>query len=375
MKSKELGLYVHIPFCLHKCNYCDFCSFSDIGEDVRKQYIDRLCEEIQTYRNKTEEYHVVSIFFGGGTPSLLSPEEFSKITKTLHETFSIPENIEFTVEANPKTLTEEKVKNFVSCGVNRLSIGLQSIHENEMKILGRIHNFDDFSYSLELVRKCGIANINVDIMYAIPEQTPESFMRTVDFVSSLPITHISAYSLIVEENTPFGKMQKSLILPSEDDEIFMLDYLRRTLKTKGFVHYEISNYQKGNHPSRHNLLYWNGDDYLGFGISAYSCFSDVRFANSSLMDEYLSEDYIQYRTDEHLTENDRAFEYAMLRLRLAEGLSLSEYERRFHKSFFLENEEYIAKCIDLGYIRIMGDFLSLTEDGMYVSNEILAHLL
>ena len=375
MRSKKLGLYIHIPFCIRKCNYCDFCSFSDINEEMRSGYVDRLCEEIYAYRDKAVDYHLESIFFGGGTPSLLEPFEFRKIAEAIREIFSYDNETEFTIESNPKTLTKEKLETYVSCGVNRLSIGLQSVHENELKALGRIHDFDDFLHSFALVREAGIHNINVDLMYSIPEQSVDSFKKTVDVVSELPLTHISAYSLIIEEHTPFGRMKNALALPSEDDELLMVDYLHKKLRDKGFIHYEISNYAKNGFSSKHNLLYWNMDEYIGFGLSAHSDFSGERYANTSTFEEYLSEDYIQYRVRETPDDAQRAFEYAMLRMRLREGLSLTEYEKRFHHDFLEGKEDYINKCIEGGFMLLCGDRLSFSEAGFYVSNEILSRIL
>lgn len=375
MKNKKLGLYIHIPFCLRKCNYCDFCSFADIDKKTRLRYIDRICDEIYSYRDKADDYHLESIFFGGGTPSLLEPFEFVKIVDAIKDIFSFDNETEFTLESNPKTLTKEKLQTYVRCGVNRLSIGLQSVHENELKILGRIHDFDDFLHSFALVQETGIRNINVDLMYSIPEQTVDSFKSTVDIVSDLPLTHISAYSLIIEEDTPFGRMKNALVLPSEEDELMMVDYLHEKLREKGFIHYEISNYAKDGFSSKHNLLYWNMDEYIGLGINAHSDFQGVRYANTSVFNEYLSEDFIQYRVSETPDNAQRAFEYAMLRLRLREGLSLSEYEERFHCAFLEGKEEYINKCIEGGFMLLCGDRLSFTEEGFYVSNEILSSIL
>ena len=306
---------------------------------------------------------------------MLSVVEFQCIVRAIRDTFSLQGEFEFTVEANPKTLNKEKLSAYIACGVNRLSIGLQSIHDNELKALGRIHNFQDFLDSFSLIKESGIKNVNVDIMYAIPEQTPESFQKTVDWVSILPITHVSAYSLIIEDETPFGKMRDTLTLPSEEEELLMVDYLHRKLRENGFSHYEISNYSKEGKEAKHNLLYWNMDEYIGFGISAHSDFGGVRFSNTSSFDEYFSDTYIQYRQSEYPDECERAFEYAMLRLRLESGLSLSEYERRFHHSFLNGKEEYINKCIKNGYMLLREDYLAFTEEGFYVSNEILSTIL
>lgn len=375
MKNKELALYVHIPFCLKKCNYCDFSSFAGLSDQVRERYVDALISEIRSYKNKADAYRVRSIFFGGGTPSLLSGAAFSRIVEAMHESFQIEDDIEFSVEANPKTITQERLAAFVKCGVNRLSIGLQSIHENELKILGRIHSYQDFLDSFAMVKNAGIRNINLDIMYAIPEQTLDSFQQTVDAVCALPITHLSAYSLIIEDETPFGKMRDGLRLPEEAQELLMVEYLHKRMHENGFSHYEISNYAKSGFACRHNLAYWNLTDYLGFGLSACSCFEAVRYTNTSSMDEYLQGDYTQYRQEEHLGKEDLAFEYAMLRLRLLEGLSLAEYKNRFGRAFDEGKEDEIAKYIADGFMKRCDDFLSFTEKGLYVSNEILARLL
>ena len=375
MKSNKLGIYVHIPLCVKKCNYCDFCSFANLEKETRAEYVEQLCKEILSYKGKTHDYRIESIFFGGGTPSLLSASEFSVIVDALRDAFAINGEIEFTIEANPKTLTDENLSAYIACGVNRLSIGLQSVHANELKALGRIHTLDDFISSLTLARNKGIENINVDIMYAIPEQTRESFMETVDTVCALPVNHISAYSLIIEDSTPFGRMRDSLVLPSEDDELFMVDYLHQKLAQHGYTHYEISNYAKHGRESRHNLLYWNMDEYIGVGLGAHSDFLGARYSNSTDMHEYLSKEYIQYRVIDTPDREQRAFEYAMLRLRLKEGLSLSEYQNRFHRSFIEGKEEYLEQCVRGGYLLMDEEHLSFTEAGFYVSNEILAEIL
>ena len=214
------GLYVHIPFCLKKCNYCDFCSFDNLESTARDAYIEALIREIKSYKRE-EKLKLNTVFFGGGTPSLLTPLEFSIIAAAIEESFDLAALEEWTLEANPKTLTREKLLAYRSAGVNRISIGLQSIHENEMKKLGRIHNLADFENALSLTRSAGIDNINVDLMFGIPEQTKESFNKTLDYVLSLGISHISLYGLIIEENTPFGRMRDKLTLPSEDTEADM----------------------------------------------------------------------------------------------------------------------------------------------------------
>ena len=372
METDSLGLYVHIPFCIRKCNYCDFCSFAVSEASWKEGYIDRLLREIRSYKEKN--ITLDSIFFGGGTPSLLSAAEFFKIYEAINESFEILQGCEFTIEANPKTLDREKLAEFKRCGVNRLSIGLQSIHENEMKMLGRVHNYEDFLHSYKLARECGIENINVDLMYGIPEQTMESFRATLDAVTTLSPEHISLYGLILEEGTPFYKIQKQLNLPSEDSECDMYYFACDYLRDKGYSHYEISNYAKAGYKCRHNLKYWHAEEYIGVGLSAYSYFDGYRFGNTSDREVYLNEGEAKYEYTEKIDEADQAYEYVMLRLRLAEGFSLVDYKARFSRDFLVEKQGVLEKYIKDGYVLVDDDRISLTERGYYISNSILAEL-
>lgn len=374
MRADARGLYVHIPFCLKKCNYCDFCSFSDLSDEVRQKYIERLLCEILEYKSEPK-IQIDTIFFGGGTPSLLSEAEFRFITEKIGEVFDVSENCEFTVESNPKTLTREKLIAYKACGVNRLSIGLQSIHENEQKILGRIHNFDDFLESYRTTREVGIDNINVDIMYSIPSQTLESFEKTLDAVISLMPEHISAYSLILEEGTPLYQKQSELSLPTLDEECRMYDILCERMSTAGYRHYEISNYAKPGRECRHNLVYWRAMEYLGVGVAAHSCFGGVRFSNSEKLSEYLTENYKEYRTEEKIGNSEREYEYAMLALRLSEGIDLLEYRARFGKDFLEGKADVASSLAAHGLAYTKDGHFSLTKKGFYVSNEIICRLL
>ena len=374
MRTEPIGLYVHIPFCLKKCNYCDFCSFSELSEKQRKDYISCLIKEIKSYRDE-DKISIDTIFFGGGTPSLLTSEEFISIIREIENSFNICENAEFTIEANPKTLTREKLKTYVSCGVNRISIGMQTIHENERKILGRVHNFQDFKTAYQLVLDAGIENVNVDIMYGIPEQTLESFKKTLETVVVLNPAHISAYGLILEEGTRFWKSKDRLMFPSEDSECMMYNFACEFLALHGYKHYEISNYAKPSMESRHNLKYWRNQKYIGVGISAYSYFNSKRYGNTSKISEYLSDNSAKYSSGEVIDSESEAYEYVMLGLRLSEGISLSEYKRRFGKDFLFGKEEKINAYINTGYIIKTQDRIALTEKGFYVSNAILTELL
>ena len=371
MATDAIGLYLHIPFCVRKCNYCDFCSFDLSTVDWKEEYINRLCEEIVSYKDR--EIKVDTIFFGGGTPSLLTPLEFERICSAIKDSFCVLSECEFTIEANPKTLDREKLASFVKCGVNRLSIGLQSIYENEMKILGRIHSYDDFAQIYHLARECGIDNINVDLMYGIPEQTMDSFGQTVDAVLRLKPEHISLYGLILEEGTPFFERRDSLPLPSEDHECDMYYLAADKLRSAGYTHYEISNYALDGRQCQHNLNYWRCEEYIGLGLAAYSYFEGRRFGNSDDPAVYISNNCVDYEVDEDAT--DAAFEYVMLRLRLAEGFSLSDYKEHFGVDFLSSRRELIDSYLKAGYISISDDRIALTERGFYVSNSILTELL
>lgn len=369
MATDRLGLYVHIPYCVRKCNYCDFCSFPRGSDGVPDEYVSALCREILSYKNGALRT-LDTVYFGGGTPSLLSPIQLERIVNTIRSSFDISPCAELTLEANPGTLTEEKVHAFRRCGFNRASLGLQSIHENEMKILGRIHTFEDFVSSFELLRSVGFDNINVDLMYGIPCQTQDSFRATLDTVISLSPEHISAYGLILEKGTVLYQKRDSLNLPSVDDECDMYDVCRDVLRRAGYEHYEISNYAKPGKRSRHNLLYWDLKEYIGVGASAHSFLGGKRFYNTESIEKYISSD--THRCDEDV---DLPVEYAMLKLRLKEGFSLSEYERRFARPFTDGKEELISRLVNEGLLTVCDGMIALTERGFYLSNSILVEIL
>jgi len=369
MRADPRGLYVHIPFCKRKCNYCDFCSFPI---EEKREYLDALCREIDSY--KDERIYVDTVFFGGGTPSLLSEDELSKILSAIRKSFVVSPDTEITLEANPKTLTQKKVEAYRTLGVNRISLGLQSIHENELKILGRIHSFDEFVESYNMILSSGIDNINVDLMYGIPEQTKESFEATLRRILSLDPSHISVYGLILEEGTPLHSLRESLTFPTEDEECEMYYLAARLLSENGYRHYEVSNYAKEGRESRHNLKYWRGEEYVGVGLSAYSYYKGKRFGNTKDMSEYVLSPLDIY-DEETIDKDNEKYEYVMLRTRLSEGFSLSDYKRRFGEDFLLENELVIKAFVDAGYINISGDRLSFTERGFYVGNSLLTELI
>lgn len=373
MTTKPRGLYIHIPFCVKKCNYCDFCSFGEDTLSWRKEYIAALCRELKRY--KDDDISLDTIFFGGGTPSLLTIDEIDIIFSKINECFLVLPGTEITLEANPKTLTEEKIDHFISKGVNRLSIGLQSIHENEQKKLGRIHNYEDFVLTYDMARRLGLKNINIDLMYGIPAQTMESFRKTLESVVELEPEHISLYGLILEEGTPFFNMKDTLVFPEEDMECDMYYAATDFLREKGYVHYEISNYSKVGFSSRHNLKYWHSEEYIGVGVSAYSYYLKHRYGNSRSIDEYLLGNFAQYNNGELIDSDAEAYEFVMLSLRLAEGFSLTEYKRKFGVDFITGREEIVNRFLKSGHLKINNDRLYLTESGLYISNHILTELL
>ena len=373
MITKPVGLYLHVPFCVRKCSYCDFCSFPISQCDWVDSYINALITDIRSY--KDERISLDSIYFGGGTPSILSPDCFERIVRSISECFEIMPDCEFTVEANPGTLDDVKLKAFHQLGVNRLSLGLQSIHKNELKKLGRIHSYEDFLKSYSLAREIGFDNINVDLMYAIPEQTIDSFKDTLESVITLGPHHISLYGLIIEEGTSFYRNFDTLNLPGEDNECNMYSLACDIMRKAGFNHYEISNYALCGKESRHNLKYWHCDEYIGVGLSAHSCFKGSRYANPDNVDEYLADPKGRICYEKTDSQDERAYEYVMLGLRLGNGFSLDEFKEKFGYDFLSGREQTVRGLLSAGYAVINGSRLALTERGMYVSNAILTDLI
>ena len=371
-ETKRTGIYVHIPFCKRKCNYCDFCSFAETKEE-REAYIKALISEIYEYGGG--EICADTVFFGGGTPSLLTPEEFSRISDALRESFVISENAEFTVECNPKTLTPQKLAAYKRARVNRLSIGLQSANEAELKTLGRIHSFEDFLSSYEMARAAGFDNISLDLMYGLPGQTAESFEKTLESVIALSPEHISAYGLIVEPGTLFFEKRDELLFPSEDEECDMYSLACKKLSEAGYSHYEISNYAKPGKACLHNLKYWKNLEYIGLGLAAHSYFDGKRYSNTADMAKYLSLNFEKQRAYDRERESLDPFEYAMLALRLSEGLSLDEYKSLFSESFLDGKERLIERFIKEGLMGTFENRLFFTEKGFYLSNSILSEIL
>ena len=369
-----LELYVHIPFCVRKCQYCDFLS-GPSDEETKDRYIEALLKEIRAAEH-TEDYEIVSVFIGGGTPSALKAEAIASIMRTLQEQFFFCEDAEVTIEANRVTVDLEKLTNFRNVGINRLSLGLQSTDAEELKLLGRIHSYEEFLKSYEWAREAGFSNINIDLMFAIPGQTGEAWRQHLYQVAELNPEHISAYSLIIEEGTPFA--EQNLDLPDEDTEYQMYEDTAEILERYGYRQYEISNYAKQGYMCRHNAGYWQRREYLGFGLGASSLYREMRFSNTRRMQEYLKESRNpdQIRKDVTvLSRNERIEEFMFLGLRMTEGISEKKFEENFDVRLMDVYGDILQKYEETGFVEHIETKWRLTRKGIHVSNHILADFL
>ena len=369
-----LELYVHIPFCVRKCQYCDFLS-GPSDEETKDRYIEALLKEIRAAEH-TEVYEIVSVFIGGGTPSALKAEAIASIMRTLQEQFFFCEDAEVTIEANPGTVDLEKLTIYRNVGINRLSLGLQSTDAEELKLLGRIHSYEEFLKSYEWAREAGFSNINIDLMFAIPGQTGEAWRQHLYQVAELNPEHISAYSLIIEEGTPFA--EQNLDLPDEDTEYQMYEDTAEILERYGYRQYEISNYAKQGYMCRHNAGYWQRREYLGFGLGASSLYRGMRFSNTRRMQEYLKESRNpdQIRKDVTvLSRNERIEEFMFLGLRMTEGISEKKFEENFDVRLMDVYGDILQKYEETGFMEHIETKWRLTRKGIHVSNHILADFL
>lgn len=369
-----LELYVHIPFCVRKCQYCDFLS-GPSDEETKDRYIEALLKEIRAAEH-TEDYEIVSVFIGGGTPSALKAEAIASIMRTLQEQFFFCEDAEVTIEANPGTVDLEKLTIYRNVGINRLSLGLQSTDAEELKLLGRIHSYEEFLKSYEWAREAGFSNINIDLMFAIPGQTGEAWRQHLYQVAELNPEHISAYSLIIEEGTPFA--EQNLDLPDEDTEYQMYEDTAEILERYGYRQYEISNYAKQGYMCRHNAGYWQRREYLGFGLGASSLYRGMRFSNTRRMQEYLKEsrNSDQIRKDVTvLSRNEQIEEFMFLGLRMTEGISEKKFEENFDVRLMDVYGDILQKYEETGFMEHIETKWRLTRKGIHVSNHILADFL
>lgn len=394
---KDLSIYIHIPFCVRKCLYCDFLSAPACNGEMRS-YVNCLLREIEKQSIFYGDHRVVSIFLGGGTPSLLSAQETGRILERVRARFSLAEDAEITIECNPGTATAEKLKNYITYGINRLSIGLQSTDDGELERIGRIHNYRDFLETYELAREEGFRNINIDLMAALPGQRLASYRKTLERVIALSPEHISAYSLILEEGTPLYVNRGLYTFPDEDEEREMYELTEKVLGEARFHRYEISNYAQAGYECRHNKVYWRRGDYVGFGLGASSMVGNVRWKNPDTHADYSA--YVEKmepvdksramhiaqtraewmsaagaREVQPLTLQEQMEEFMFLGLRLTEGVDLEEFRRCFGKTADEIYGKQMRDFVAQGLLEREGQRLRLTPRGIDVSNVVFASFL
>lgn len=351
--KEELSLYIHIPFCVRKCGYCDFLS-APADEKARDRYVQALLMEIERYQGtETADRKIKTLYIGGGTPSILSVDQLDRIIQKIKCIFNFCDDIEVSMEMNPGTASKEKCRALYQMGINRLSIGLQSTNDKELKTLGRIHSYEDFLNTYTWCREAGFQNINVDLMAALPYQTVESYTSGLRKIIHLAPEHISAYSLILEEGTPFYQKYNSgcYPLPDEEQERLMYRETEQILAQAGYVRYEISNYAKKDYACRHNLVYWQGGDYLGLGLGSSSYMDGVRFHNTTDFDTYVNQNaYVEDR--EELSMQAKMEEFMFLGLRVMEGVSGTKFEKRFGKTMEDVYGTVLRKHEEEGLLRV-----------------------
>ena len=365
---KEIGIYIHIPYCKKKCYYCDFISFPNKEETIQK-YVETLKKEIDecTYSG----FDIGTIYIGGGTPSLLDSKYISDIIYKIKEKFIVSQNAEITIEVNPGTVTEEKMRDYKKAGVNRLSVGLQSTDNEILNKIGRIHTYEEFLETYNLARDIGFNNINIDLMIALPEENEESIAIQLTEIINLKPEHISVYSLIVEDGTKLREMldKKEIELPTDEEERKMYWKVKELLEENGYEHYEISNFSLPGYNSRHNTDCWDQKEYLGFGAAAHSYFNRKRFSNKNTIEEYI-QNYNDKQIEEEQTKEEQAKEYMMLGLRKIEGVLISEFERKFQINPLFYFRFEISKLVDEELIEIDLDNIKLTEKGLDLANQV-----
>lgn len=363
--DKEIGVYVHIPFCKRKCYYCDFISFCE-KDELQEKYINTVIQEIEDFFNLNKNVKIKTIYIGGGTPSFIDGKYIEKIMNT----FNKESVVEATIEVNPGSASLKKLKKYKECGINRLSIGLQSTEDRLLKKIGRIHNYNDFLATYNLAREVGFDNINVDLMIGLPGQTIEDVKSSLNKVINLNPSHISVYSLIVEENTIIYNLieQNKIVLPDEELERNMYWYVKNYLELGGYEHYEISNFAKNGKKSLHNLDCWNQKEYVGFGVSAHSYLNRKRFCNIGVLEEYIKDFKNTKEVQEVQSFYETKQEYMLLGLRKIKGVCISDFKNKFGENpiFLFKNE--LNKLIEEGLLEITTNNIKLTNKGLNFAN-------
>lgn len=369
---KKIGVYIHIPFCKQKCIYCDFISYPNKIK-LQEKYVQAIIKEIRDWKEKNREIKIDTIYIGGGTPSYIESENIVKILSELKE--QTLTDAQITIEVNPGTVTMQKLEDYINAGINRLSIGLQSTKDELLKLIGRIHNFDEFLTTYEQARNVGFKNINIDLMIGLPTQTIQDIKESLGKVKELNPEHVSVYSLIVEEGTPIYSLieQGKMKLPDEVLERNMYWYVKNFLELHGFKHYEISNFSKEGYESTHNLNCWNQKEYRGFGVAAHSYIDKVRFSNIESIEQYIKnietngfEKNVLIQERQITTEQQK--EYMLLGLRKIEGVSIKEFKNKFIDNPVFVFKEELQKLIKDNLIAIDGDKIQLTNKGLDLAN-------
>ena len=379
MQDDRLGLYIHIPFCDRKCDYCDFVSYS-MGEEAQHQFQEALFKEIDMYRTQCEKMVFNSIYIGGGTPSVMYVGFIRELARKLYSTFHFEGEIEFTIEVNPNSVTPARLMEYLQAGVNRVSVGVQCIDSKILRNVGRFQSIENIENTFNLLHKMGFINISADVMIGLPNQSLDAVKDTIDYLVDQHVKHISVYTLQVEENTPrYKNIKMGKIKPLGDKAcIKMYNTVNEMLKKAGFVRYEVSNFAIPTYESKHNFKYWKDVDYLGLGVSAHSFLEGYRFNNTPRLDEYIdmiNNGQLPVANKEFIRDSERRTEFIMLSLRLATGLNLEKFRKRFKEDLLKTRSRQIQDLIKHGYIYIEEGFLKIAPEHFYVSNRIILELL
>ena len=370
MKNKELGIYIHIPFCKSKCYYCDFISYTNQCDQI-EPYIENVLQEMKQY--DVSDYNVTTIYIGGGTPSFIDQKYTKQLLEELKEKLAKNEtkfeDIEITIEINPGTITKKKLEEYKKLGINRISIGLQSTNDALLKQIGRIHNYQEFLEAYQLVQEVGFENINIDLMIGLPNQTIQDIKQNLEEIKRLNPNHVSVYSLIVEDGTKMEELISNgkLRLPEEEVERQMYWYVKNILELNGYQHYEISNFAKKGKESKHNLNCWEQKEYIGLGVAAHSYLNGVRYSNSNFT-ELKEWNFTDKKIEEKQTLEDKKKEYMLLGLRKIDGVSIQKFKEKYRDNpIFLYRKE-LEKLVEEDLLEIDGDFIRLTNKGIDLAN-------
>ncbi len=371
---KELGMYIHIPFCKAKCHYCDFTSFS--GEDkIIDRYIENMIKELNIYKNNIKNFRIKTIFIGGGTPSHIDVKYIEKILKFIRENFNTENLQEVSIETNPGTINFEKAKRYKDAGIDRISMGVQTLNNSHLKNIGRIHSENEVYESLEILKRVGFTNINLDFIFGLPDESIEDVEENLRKIEKLKVSHISYYGLILEEGTPLYDLEKNgkLNLVSDIEEREMYYLIKRKLKAMGYHHYEISNFAIKDHECKHNILYWEIEEYIGIGLSSHSFLDGRRYWNRDKFTSYFSDiekEILPIQSGEDIKLETEISEFTIMGLRLIKGIDKELFKNRFHRDIYYYYKENIKKHIDNKLLVEDDSHIKLTDRGMDLSNQV-----